>query len=214
MIILNMRKIFLGIGLLICFNWGYGQEDAKVKACFDGYKSAILDSNGKEAMKWVNTKTKNYYSDILDKVLNADSLAVEGLNIVDKVTVLRVRMALNIEEIKKMDGTSFFIYAIDKGMVGKNSVENVTMGDVTVTGAKAKGTFINKGQVAPFSFEFDKEKGNWKIDLTALFPMSNQGLAMMIESGGYDENDFIIRILGSLSDPGQKVGAHLWHPLK
>lgn len=209
-----MRRIVLSLAfILICYG-GYSQEEGQVQECFENYKAAILDSDGKEALKWVNAKTLTYYSDILAKSLSADSAEVEEMTVVDKVTVLRIRMALTAEEIKKMNGEKFFLYAIEHGYVGKTSVERVDIGEIEVKGSQATGTLVSRGKASPFSFVFDKENGAWKIDLTSLFPLSNQGVNMMIENGGYEEQEFILRILGSLSEEGQTPGLHLWQPLR
>lgn len=214
MIILTMKKLFLIISLLLIGSWVFAQEATKVKACFDGYKAAVMDMNGQEAFTFINKKTKDYYEDILAKALDADSMAVEKMNLADKFTIIQLRLILTAEKIKKMDAERFFIFAVKEGLIGKASVEHIEMGDISVDGNQASGKFISRGKPADFSFSFDKEQGNWKLDLTSLFPYSAQALKLMIERGKYEENDFLLRILSSLVPDGKKLGMNLWHPME
>lgn len=104
-----------------------------------------------------------------------------------------------------------FIYAIDNGMVGKNSVINITLGNVTTNGDFSKAEVIVNGQKEPFFFHFYREENAWKIDITHLFPLGNMGLEKMIEDSGEEENNFIINILEVLT--GKKPTENIWQPI-
>ena len=51
-----------------------------------------------------------------------------------------------------------------EGLVDKNGMQNVDMGEVEVAGKEAKGAFVINGQAAPYYFEFDKENNQWKFE--------------------------------------------------
>jgi len=182
-------------------------QDA-VKQSFIRYKSAILNDNGEEAVRYVDSKTINYYSKLLDLVKSADSVSVEGLSLLDKLMVLIVRHRTPKEKIMKFDGRSMFIYAINSGMVGKNSVSSNTIGEVTVDKKFAKGQVLVNGKKALIFMQFNKEENIWKMDLTALFPMSNMAFKKVIEDSGENENEFMFKILESLT--GKKPSAEIW----
>src|SRR5690606_16152787 len=98
------------------------KEEKLVNKSFEGYKDAILNDRGEEAVKFVDSRTMNYYAHVLDKVKNADSVEVSALSLMDKLMVLSVRHRAKKEEILRFTGESLFVYAIKEGMVGKNSV--------------------------------------------------------------------------------------------
>lgn len=186
-------------------------EQKLVKQSFDKYKAAILTDKGEEAVKYVDSRTVNYYSYILDLVKTADSTKVKGLSITDKLMVFSVRHRTPKEEISKFDGISLLQYAIKSGMVGKSSVANNAIGTVTITGKFAKAPLIANGQKTPLHFHFYKEDNQWKIDLTALFPYSNMVLKNMVNESGKSENEFIFYMLEMIT--GKEPGAEIWQPL-
>jgi hypothetical protein len=189
---------------------GFAQkaEEKLVKKAFDGYKTSILNDKGEEAVKYVDSRTIKYYGDILDLVKRADSTKIETLNILDKLMVFSIRHRASKEDILAFNGEKLLVHAIKSGMVGKNSVANNSIGDVTVDGSFAKGQLVVNKQAAPLYFNFYKEEQQWKIDLTALFPMSTNAFKKMADESGQPENEFLFTILESLT--GRKPGKEIW----
>src|SRR6266542_1557343 len=203
--------IFTMTWLIISCN-GQTKDDAKdIKDCFAGYKSSILENKGDEAIKWVDKNTLNYYGKMLQLAISADSKTVSNLGILDKMTVLTVRHRIPKEEVLKMKGNSFFTYAINSGMVGKNSVMTLEIGDIEISGNLAKGQLVVNGQKAPLYFQFNKENDKWKIDITSIFPASIIGLKQVIKNNGLTENEFILNALRGLT--GKEADVSIWKPL-
>jgi len=209
----NKLKIFGILVLLLTGQLTYGQssEEELVRKSFENYKKAILNDNGDEAVKYVDSRTIKYYSEILELVKTADSTKVETLSILDKVMVFSVRHRTSREDILSFDGKSLLVYAIKSGMVGKNSVSNNSIGDVTINNDFSKGQFIANGQKAPFYLHFYKEDEQWKIDLTSLFTVSEMALKKMIEETGQNENEFIFSLLKMIT--GKKTDHEIWKPM-
>jgi len=182
-----------------------------VKQTFEKYKTAILNDQGESALHAVDSRTQKYYNDILLMVKNADSMEIVKLSLIDKITVFSIRHRATKEEIENMDGNGLFIYAIKKGMVGKNSVVNNTIGEVTVDGTFAKGQLVVSGQKTPYYFHFYKESNEWKLDLTSLFPLSNTALKQMVNQSGENENEFIFSLLEMIT--GTRPGTEIWQKL-
>lgn len=191
--------------------YGQHEEEEQVKKSFDNYKSAILNNNGEEAVNYVDSRTIKYYNDILDLVKTADSSKIEALSIMDKLMVFSVRHRTSKEDILRFEGKSLLVYAIESGMVGKNSVANNSIGKVTIEKDFAKGQFISKGQKTPFFFHFYKEEGEWKIDLTSLFPASTMAFKKMADDSGETQNDYLFSLLEMIT--GKRPGAEIWKPI-
>lgn len=204
----------IGITFLITLgNIAYGQksEEKLVKKSFDKYKSAILNDKGEEAIKFVDSRTIKYYSDILELVKTADSAKVETISILDKLIVFSIRHRTAKEDVLNFDGESLLVYAINSGMVGKNSVANNSIGEVKIEGNYAKGQFISNGQKAPFYFDFYKEDKQWKIDLTSLFPISTKAFKKMADDSGQNQNDYLFSLLEMIT--GNKPDIEIWKPI-
>ncbi len=199
--------------LLVVGQFAYGQESEGelVKKSFDNYKTGVLNDKGVEAVNFVDSRTIKYYSYILGLVKTADSTKVETLSILDKLMVFSIRHRTSKEDILSFDGKSLLIYAIKSGMVGKNSVANISIGDVTIDGNFAKGQLVANGQKAPFYFHFYKEDGLWKIDLTSLFPISTNTFKKMADDSGQNQNEYLFSLLEMIT--GKKPGFEIWKPI-
>jgi hypothetical protein len=208
-----MKKAFLAIIILlqiatIC--QAQKKEINEVKTSFDSYKSAILNDQGEGAVNYVDSRTIKYYGDILKKVKEADSSSTASLPLIDKIMVFSIRNRATKEEILILDGKGLLVFAIQKGMVAKNSVVNNTIGNVMIDGTFAKGQLVTNGQNAPVYFHFYKEGGGWKIDLTSIFEISNMALKKMVDDSGQTENEFLLMLLEMVS--GKKPGSEIWRP--
>jgi hypothetical protein len=207
-----MGKKIIFIATFIAFFCGSIQaqssEQASVKKVFETYKAAILNDQGEQALATIDSRTTKYYADIIDVIKNADSTQIEALSLMDKITVFSIRHRATKEEILFMNGNDLFIYAIKNGMVGKNSVVNNTIGTVTINGSFAKGQLVVSGRPTPLSFHFYKETGQWKLDLTSLFPTANAAFEQMATESGENENDFLFNILEMLT--GRRPGQEIW----
>lgn len=189
----------------------YQSEDS-VRAAFDRYKAAILNDRGEEAIQYVDSRTMAYYSKISELAKTADSLELESLALIDKFMVLTVRYKASREDILAFDGKSLLIYAINSGMVGKNSVANNSVGKVTIVDEFAEGEFMSNGQETPFSFNFYYEEKRWKVDITSIFAASQTAFEQMIAQSGQSENEFIVTALESVGD--KKISTEIWRPVQ
>jgi len=207
-----MRSIITLLLLIFLAIDSYSQSDKElVLKSFENYKNAILTDKGKVAVDFVDSRTMNYYSTILDKTITADSLEVESLGIIDKLTVLSLRHRVTKKNLLNFNATDLFVYAIDNGMVGKNSVINAELGDVFTNGDFSKAEFVVNGSKTPFFFHFYREAKVWKIDITHLFPLGAMSLKKMVEDSGENENEFITNILEVLT--GKKPTENIWKPI-
>ena len=205
-------KLTLGISLILLSSSICAQKNVAraVKASFENYKSAVLNDKGEDAVQYVDSRTIKYYGDILQHVRTADSTTIESLSVLDKLMVFTVRHRASKDDILSFDGKGLLAYAIKSGMIGKNSVANSSIGDVTVDGSFAKGQYLSNGKKAPFFFHFYEEGDSWKVDLTSIFPVSIIALKKFAEDSGQSENDFIFSLLETIT--GKKPGAEIWSP--
>jgi hypothetical protein len=204
------KKLLLFNILILTFVSSYAQKSEKklIQKSFDNYKTSILNDKGDEAVKYVDSRTINYYSEVLDKTKHADSADVNSLGLMDKLMVFSIRHRATKEEILSFDGKGLLIFTIKEGMVGKNSVANNAIGEIEIDGSFAKGQLMVNGQEAPFYFHFYKEKDIWKIDLTSLFPAVSMAFGKMQKESGMSENQYLFMLLEMTT--GKKPGSDIW----
>ena len=170
-----------------------------------------MNDKGPVAVSLLDSKTITYYGELLEMIKTYDSLKLDKQSPMNKVTVLSVRHRGTKDEILKMNGESLIVFAIDKGMVGKNSVANNDIGKITVTGDFAKGVLVVNDKPTPISYQFYKENGTWKFNLTSMFPMGNIAFKRIIEQSGLPENEALLSMLEMAS--GTKPASTIWLPL-
>lgn len=183
-------------------------EEEHVKAAFDQYKSAILNDKGAVAVEFVDSRTIAYYADMLEHTKRSDSTTVDNLKIMDKLMVLSIRHRTPKEDILSFDGKKLLVYAIQEGMVGKNSVVNNEIGKIEIEGDFATGQLVARGVETPVKFHFYKEQDSWRVDLTSIFPVANEAFRQMADQSGQTENDYLLMLLEMIT--GKQPTHDIW----
>jgi len=83
-----MKIFLLPFYLLISLGLHAQKNLPDLDNTFTAFQSAIINSNGDEAVIYLDSNSMNYFKSILDNVLNADSLTLESLPLSDKFNVL------------------------------------------------------------------------------------------------------------------------------
>lgn len=206
-----IRTITLIFFFILTFSvFGQVSDEELVRKSFDNYSKSLLDNNEEDVIKFVDSRTIKYYSDILDLVINADSTKVEALSLIDKMMVLTIRHRVSKENILSFNGEKLLIYAIKNGMIDKSGAANISIGKVSIDNDFAKGQLISYGQESPYFLHFYKE-GQWKFDLTSTFPIAIPVLQKMADELG-GSNKFIFAALKQLT--GKSPSHDIWDPIR
>lgn len=205
-------KTIIFLASILCFTSAFAQNSTSdsVKACMEGYKSAILKGKGEEALHFLDSRTVDYYSSILEKVKTADSSEIETYGLLDKMNVLIIRCRMDSSTIASLDGRSLIVKAIQMGMIGKNSVANNSLGEIIVDSNFALAQMVVRGKPQPMYMHFYREERQWKIDLTSMFPVGEGALREYISSQKQTDNEFMINMLTMLT--GKQPDSSIWHP--
>lgn len=209
-----MRKriwILVTLGVVLGFGCAGSAADQKgVRDCFTSYRDAILNQRGSEAVEKVNQATLDYYERVRGLALSAPEQEVRNLSTIDKMMVLLLRHRLPLDLLRGMNGRELFSYGVNRGWIGKEDVMEAELGTIRVSGEQASAVYIKGGQRTPLKYQFTKEGGQWKIDLTTIMPAVNQALKQLIQQQGVSEEEFLFDILEAIS--GEKVSPQIWQP--
>ena len=205
-----MGKLFT-IAVLFSFN-NLLSQNSDVKEAFYKYKESILNQQGELAASMVNQKTLFYYDDVLEASKNGDSLSIENEGFFKKFMVLSVRHRLRAEELFSMTGKTLFEHGVNQGWIGKESVQGIETGTIEEDGKNAMVQMFQNGKEVPYFFQFEKENGQWQLDLTSIMETSEVALKEYLKENNLNENQFILQILEMVT--GSAPDNAVWHPLK
>lgn len=185
-------------------------EEQQVRNAFENYKAAMQNHDGEKAVKFVDSRTIQYYDDMLELIKTADSAKMETLSILDKSLVFTIRHEVPKEGILSFDGKSLFAYEVKNERVRLKNAADYSISEITINENFAKGQLITK-RGTPIDFHFYKEGGQWKINLTSMFPILKMGLKMAAAFVGQEENEFLFSSLEMTT--GKKPGPEIWEPM-
>lgn len=205
-----MGKLFI-IAVLFSFNNLLSQNN-DVKEAFYKYKESILNQQGETAAGMVNKKTLFYYNDVLEASKNADSVSIENAGFFKKFMVLSVRHRLSPEDLFGMTGKTLFEHGVNQGWIGKESVQGIETGTIEEDGNNAMVQMFQNGKEVPYFFQFEKENGQWLLDLTSIMETSEVALKEYLKENDLNENQFILQVLEMVT--GSTLSNAVWHPLK
>jgi len=194
-----------------CSDGGPKDDVADVKACYESYFAAMREGDGERAAALVDSRTVDYYARMLELARSADSAQVAALDLMDKATVLGMRLRGNPGTLRAMDGRSALALAVDGGLMGGGGMNGLGLGTVEVEGDVAKAGLTMRGFPVPASFRFQREDGHWRIDLTSLFDLSRMALGH--GAGGSDAADALLMEMLSEASGGE-VPPGIWHPMR
>ncbi len=182
----------------------------EVSAAFQKYKTAILASDAESAHQMIDENTKIYYKELLKIILYADETQSKTMPPLAKIALIQGRHLIPNDKLTLMNEESYFKYAVEHGWIGKNSVSDMQITDISVNQDTATSKISKGNKTAPFGFMFRNESGVWKIDLTSVLPVSDQAIKQVIQNSGKNENEYIFAIIEKLS--GKKVQPSIWKP--
>jgi len=198
----TVLRLLLTAVLVLCpFPVSAQTEDAEqqIRDCFYRYRFREIDQN-----------TRDYYADMLDRIWYADADEIGAMTVIEKVFIAQSRHRIPVEELKLFNEESYFKYAVKEGWIGRETVASIELLNVAVNGDNAMTTFARDGRALPFGFSFNLEDGDWKIDLVSIIPVSNVGLEHAINNSELDEEEFVFKVVESLS--GSPVTSQIWTP--
>ena len=177
--------------------------EKEIRDCFTRYKAAILNGQGEEAAACIDEKTISYYFWADIRIMRSDRNDIEKKPLLERIFLLSARHQipyLKLDELSHHEnrGRAYFVYAVENGLIGKESVEKIELAKVfvdSIDGSKAKTTISSDGKIAPFGFDFVLEDGKWKMDLTSMFPIAEEALKIVIQQSGMSESQFILALL-------------------
>lgn len=183
-------------------------DEAAVRKVFDDYKSAIMKRRGTDAVALVDSNTLDFYKKCRALALTASKDALLAENVFVRMTALVLRVRVPADQLEAMDAHKVVVHAVDQGWVG--DVGDLGIGEISIAGDRATGKSQVPNAPDQVVFEFRRQDGAWKIDLTAIFGYADQALRHRFAQMAMDENQAILELISMVS--GSPVTEDIWNP--
>lgn len=181
-----------------------------VKETFSKYKTAVLSQKGYDAVTCLNQKTIDYYDDILNEIQFATKEEINNMSGADQMQVIAIRHLFSKEDIFSLTGLTLYASTITDGLMKGDNLKTMGIGQVAIKGKRAKAQMVKDGVKTPIFFDFSKEEGQWKIDVTTTLIMTSKHLDAQANEAGLSRLDFLFNMLQMTEE--EKV--EIFEPLK
>lgn len=185
--------------------------EEEIRQAFEAYKLAAMSNNGLHAVEYLDSTTMAYYQNLLTQIRQADSATVDGLPLIDKAMVFAARHMIESDVLRQYSAKDLVVYFVDRGLVGRSSIEHVTAGEIQVHGNSAQMRMVSRGNPTSLTFSVHKENGGWKVDITTLFNGANAAFMTMVKTSGMAENAYLFSMLEIMT--GKKPTLKVWQTL-
>lgn len=179
---------------------------------FDSYKDAILSQDGDSAANRVSASTISQYDDYLRWARTLDKDGLKELSFINRFQVIIMKHRLPKNLLLSGSGRDAFVYAVNHDWIGKSGVVPMSADNYHISGDRAISDASHAGQMLPYKFQYIKEGGVWKYDLTIIMKISNEPLRQAAIRSGLTEDEFIFKLTEAIS--GKKVPDSIWEPIK
>lgn len=182
-----------------------------IRLVFQSFQEALLDSNGDLASSLVDQQTNRYHEAMRLLALYGTVNDVRRLRPIDKAMILTIRQMTTVDSLLAMDGRDVFANAVNVGWIGAGAVVQSDLGDLTIVGNTAVAPVRVGEQIAPFEWIFNRETGNWTLNLVSINEASNLAITQVIANSGLSEEEFLLRMVGSMS--GRQPSETIFEPM-
>ncbi len=141
-----------------------------VEESFKTLKTALREGDGQTAVDHVTTTTVDIYERCRKLALDSSGTDFEAIGQLEVLLAFQLRWLLDKKTLESMNGSEVFVWAVDEGMVDKETLESIELDKLQVEGNKAMATLFNKGQpVTDLVLNFELQENQWKLDLMRVF---------------------------------------------
>jgi hypothetical protein len=186
-------------------------EAPLVAAAFNGYKAAALAGDGPAAVQHLADTAYVFYDEARESALTASADELRRQPVSTQLTVLFMRGSLDADLLREGSPEELVAAAIDAGLVGEAGLNRLELGDISVTGDKAKASVLVASKAAHLEMSFIRQGGRWTLDLLPLIRLSDAAFEEAARQQGLTIDQLVDSTLAQKY--GNEQAARLREPL-
>lgn len=209
-------RLFLACSLLFltaCDNHARDKRD--IADVYGDIERCNNAKDGKTVVELLTSDTFRRYERLIKLGLDGSPDEVKALPPNDKFEVLLMRLMASREDISKLDGRGYVIFATSKGWYitppSERSVDFVTKIKISSSGNDAHGQLVSDGYRTDVRLHFVKEGGSWRFDETAAVADYDDAIRRHCSAERISVDKFVFDWLEEQT--GKPVPNSIWHPM-
>ncbi|MCS7479522.1 hypothetical protein ACFFQW_39475 [Umezawaea endophytica] len=183
-------------------------DTGAVHKAFETYTKAALAKDGATAQGVLADTVSKYYDDARKLALTATDDQLTGISSTQRLTVYVLRAEVEPALLRDGSPADLLRTSFDKGLVGEAGIAELALGKVNVTGDKASAQAVVGGEAAPYTVDFIREQGVWKVDIAPLMTLADEGFAEAAKQQGTTVNAMIDGVLVTKYGPEKAAALH------
>ncbi len=143
------------------------QDEAAITQLAQRWGAAVAAHDG-ASLALLSANSQAYYSRLQQLALQADAATLQGLEPIEQLQVLFLRLMLEQEQLQAMDARQLFTFALERGLVGQDLRASDALRELTINGDAAQGRLYKFGRDDWPDRDlqyFVREEGVWRVDL-------------------------------------------------
>lgn len=211
-----LRIVCLAFGLLVFGSMLGGCEEQKERkrlfAAYGEWHRAVEARNADAAMKFVHSRSFEFYDSIIHKARTAKTTEVQGLTPGDRFDVLLLRHEVPPAELKKLTGEQMIRLMFERGYWSDNDGNPANnFGPLKFgKGYATASLFDYNGKPSRYNVYFLLENDSWKMDFSRSNDWFSQQLEDFAAKHNADTNAAIMAVLYDIT--GRRVDPKVWMP--
>ena len=189
------------------------EDEKAIIDCFEEYKTAGRNRDGKHALNYLSKNVVEFYNDLMSMAIYSDSSQLMELWSFYKIMIVGIRCEIPKEVLLEMSGEELIVYAFENNLNDMQTFEddNFKVGSTEIDNNMAKAKMLYKGEEVEMVVNFYKEDGNWKVDLLSIIEYAIPVVENKIHKMGYDNNEgtSLFLLLAGCDSPMNP----LWEPI-
>lgn len=186
-------------------------DEKAIHAAFETFQKAAATKDGDTAVSVLTSKSFSVYDDIRKIALTGTEQEVASLVPSARLLAYTMRGDIDPPTLRGASPKDLASAAIELGLVSSDSVNNITVNDLTIHDGKALGkVLVVRAQTTDF-LSFLREEGSWRFHSPSLFDVTDSMLGAVAKQRNLTHDQLIEQTL--VAKYGHAKTAELHKPI-
>jgi hypothetical protein len=178
-------------------------ESQAVRAAFETYTGAAKAKDGATAISALASPVFGYFDNARKLALTATEQQLAAEKLSTRIMVYGLRGRSDPATLRTGSPQDVVKGAVDLGLVSQQSIANIELGEIEVSGDTAEAEVRDRGKKAPFVFRFVRENGTWKFDMMPVIDLADGAFTAVAKEKDLTPEQLVDQLLTTMYGPAK-----------